>query len=195
MADVPETPSEFFNQYVPSRFSAIQDALAGKSSSGCITFRVTDAGEWSLRLKDGALVIEDGMGDDVIIQVTLDANDFAAILVEGARQQEAKDQKPENQVVALKAITIDETRANQVRGVAGSVSLVISDGDTTRRLTLTPGSQAAKVDSPDCKLSCQMNDFVDWQEGKIQPMQLVMTGKMRIEGNAQIPMALTAVLA
>ncbi|MCA9632484.1 MAG: SCP2 sterol-binding domain-containing protein [Myxococcales bacterium] len=195
MADVPETPSEFFNQYVPARFADIKDALSGKSSSGCITFRVTDAGEWSLRLEDGDLVIEEGMGEDVIIQVTLDSRDFAAILVEGARQQEAKDQKPENQVVALKAITIDETRANQVRGVAGSVSLVIADGDDTRRLTLTPGSQEAKVDNPDCKLSCQMNDFVDWQEGKIQPMQLVMTGKMRIEGNAQIPMALTAVLA
>src|SRR5690606_21225730 len=153
------------------------------------------AGEWSLRLTDGELVVEPGVGDDVIMQVSVNEADFAAVVVEGARQQEAKGAKPEQQVVALKAITIDPARAAQVRGVPGSVGLVVTDGDETRRVTLTPGSQTPNIDAPECKLSCQMSDFVDWQEGRIQPMQLVMTGKMRIEGNAQIPMALTAVLA
>ncbi len=195
MAEIPDSPSEFFTQYVPKRFDAIKASLAGKSSSGCISFRVTGVGEWSLRLADGELVVEPGVGDDVIMQVSVNQADFAAVIVEGARQQEAKDAKPEQQVMALKAITIDATRAAQVRGVAGSVGLVVTDGATTRSVTLTPGSQAPNLDAPECKLSCQMSDFIDWQEGRIQPMQLVMTGKMRIEGNAQIPMALTAVLA
>ncbi len=40
-----------------------------------------------------------------------------------------------------------------------------------------------------------MNDFIDMQTGKQNPMQLAMGGKMKIVGNAQIPMALSGVFA
>jgi len=38
-----------------------------------------------------------------------------------------------------------------------------------------------------------MGDFMDMQTGKLNPMQLALSGRIRILGNAQIPMALSGV--
>lgn len=191
--DVPESPKEFFTQYLPARFESVKAPLAGKSSSGSMVFRVQDQGEWTLRLNGGELVIEDGMKDDVIIQVTVSADDFKPIFVQGAVMQEDEPLKPEQQVMAFKALTVDSERAKLVRGISGTVAFVIDDQGTQHELVITPGNSAPKLDAPDCRLECKMSDFIDMQTGKQNPMQLAMGGKIKIVGNAQIPMALSSV--
>src|SRR5689334_9034151 len=81
MTDVPETPKQFFTQYIPDRFQLFKAGLAGKTSNGAMVFRVVGAGEWSLRLKNGELEVTDGMSDDVILQVTVSEPDFKPIFV------------------------------------------------------------------------------------------------------------------
>jgi putative sterol carrier protein len=193
MTDVPETAKEFFTQYVPSRFAAVKEGAAGKTSSGSMVFRVEGAGEWSLRLENGELVVKDGMEDDVIIQVTASEADFKPIFVQAAVLQEGEPIRPEHQVMAFKALTIDTERANLVRGINGTVAFVIDDQGKQLKLAITPGKAAPKLDSPDCRLECKMSDFIDMQTGKQNPMQLAMSGKIRIVGNAQVPMALSGV--
>ncbi|MBK7578863.1 MAG: SCP2 sterol-binding domain-containing protein [Myxococcales bacterium] len=193
MTDVPETPKEFFTAYLPSRFEAMKAGLAGKSSNGSMVFRVSGAGEWTLRLKDGELEVSDGMQDDVIIQVTVAAEDFAPIFVQGAILQEGQEIKPEQQVMAFKALTVDAERVKLVKGIAGTVAFVVEAEGGSHKLGITPGSGAPKLDAPDCRLECKMNDFMDMQTGKQNPMQLAMSGKIKIVGNAQIPMALSGV--
>jgi len=192
---VPESPAEFFTQYIPQQFEAMKAGLAGKSSSGCMTFRVLDGGEWSLRLKDGELSVTQNMDDDVIIQITVSQQDFDPIFVQGAIQQEGEPIKPEAQVMAFKALTIDSERAKLVRDVVGSVAFVVADGDDFHKLIITPGTATPKLEDADCRLECTMNDFMDMQTGKQQPLQLAMSGRIRIVGNAQIPMALSGVFA
>ncbi|HMJ14953.1 MAG TPA: SCP2 sterol-binding domain-containing protein, partial [Polyangiaceae bacterium] len=60
-------------------------------------------------------------------------------------------------------------------------------------LVLTPGSAAPNLDAPECRIECLMGDFMDMQTGKLNPMQLALSGRIRILGNAQIPMALSGV--
>ena len=195
MSNVPDSPEEFFTQYIPTRFAAVKGGLAGKSSSGSMVFRVAPGKEWTFRLKTGELDIAPGMADDVILQVTVPESDFKAVFVHGAEQSEGQELKPEAQVMAFKALTIDSEKAKLVKNVSGSVAFVITDGDAVRKLVITPGKAAPKLDAPDCKLECQMSDFIDMQSGKVQPIQLAMSGKIRIVGNAQIPMALSGVFA
>ncbi|MCA9591848.1 MAG: SCP2 sterol-binding domain-containing protein [Myxococcales bacterium] len=193
MSDVPETPKDFFTQYIPSRFEAMKSAFAGKTSAGSMVFRVSGAGEWTLTLEAGELVVSEGQKDDVIIQVTVSEDDFTPIFVQAALQQEDEPIKPEQQVMAFKAITVDEERAKLVRGIAGSVAFVVSDDEKVHKLVITPGAAKPNLDAPDCRLECSMNDFLDMQTGKQNPMQLAMGGKIKIVGNAQIPMALSGV--
>lgn len=193
MTDVPQNPKGFFTQYIPERFQAFKASFAGKSSMGSMVFRVSGQGEWTLRLKDGALDVSDGMQDDVIIQVTVSEADFGPVFVQAASLQEGEPIKPEQQVMAFKALTIDSERAKLVRGIAGTVAFVIDAGEAKHQLAITPGKGDPKLEAPDCRLECKMNDFIDMQMGKQNPMQLAMAGKIKIIGNAQIPMALSGV--
>jgi hypothetical protein len=193
MSDVPETPAAFFTEYVPRRFETMQAAVTGKSSAGALSFRVLDEGEWSLRLASGELVIEPGVGDDVLLQISVRKEDFKQIFVQGAELQEGEPVRAEAQVLAFNVLTVDAERAKLVRGVRGTVAFVMLEGERRFRLFVTPGREPPNMDAPECTLECQMSDFMDMQLGKQNPLQLVMAGKIRILGNAQIPMALSGV--
>jgi putative sterol carrier protein len=194
MSDVPESPKEFFTEYVPARFEDMKDQLEGHTSAGSIVFHVGDEA-WHFRLSGGELELGEGMTDDAILQVTVGADDFESIMVEGARMQEGDDAAPENEVMAFRAVTIAAEKANLVRNVKGNVAFHINDDGEVRQLTITPGVQERNAETPDCKLELLMSDFIEMQTGKANPMQLTMSGKMKIVGNPQIPMALSAVFS
>lgn len=193
MSVVPETPKDFFTQYIPTRFETVKQGLAGKTSAGSMVFRVVGEGEWTLRLETGELKVSDGMADDVVLQVTATKDDFVPIFVRGAELQEGEPIKAEQQVMAFKVLTVDAERIKLVKGIVGSVAFVIDDAGKIHKLVITPGAGAPKLDAPDCRLECKMNDFMDMQTGKQNPMQLAMAGRIKIVGNAQIPMALSGV--
>ncbi len=192
MSLVPETPHEFFTQYVPTRFGLVKEAVAGKTSSGCLAFRVGDQ-TWSLRVTTGELAVTSGLDADVILQITIPEKDFKAIVVRGAELQENVTLSPEQQLLAFKVLTVDKDRSALVRAVRGSMAFFINDAEGAHKLVITPGDQPPNVDAPECRLECLMSDFMDMQTGKANPMQLAMSGKIRIAGNAQIPMALSGV--
>lgn len=192
MTTIPDQPGDFFRTFIPERFAAMKDSLAGKSSSGSMAFKVGDAGQWSFRVTNGELKIEEGMQDDVILQVNVSEEDFKPLFVQAA-QISGDAVRPEQQVLAFKGLTVDEQKANLVRGIQGTVAFIVQDGAASRRVSITPGKGTPKLDTPDCRLECAMTDFLDMQLGKVVPMQLAMSGKIKIVGNAQIPMALSGV--
>jgi hypothetical protein len=195
MIDVPEAPEAFFTTFLPAKVAEVADSVRGKSSPGSMTFRVQGAGEWTLRLTDGALVVSSGMADDTLVQITLSEADFAAIFVPAARAAEAAPPRPDAQIFAFKALTMPPERVKLVKMIPGSLAFVIKDGETSHTVVVTPGTMTPKYDAPECRIDCAMEDFKDVQSGKQLPLQLMMSGKMKMTGNAQIPMALSTVLS
>ncbi|HEY6557251.1 MAG TPA: SCP2 sterol-binding domain-containing protein [Polyangiaceae bacterium] len=189
---VPENPHDFFTKYVPARFDTVKVGVAGKSSVGALTFRVGQH-EWSMRLSGGELQVSEGMAPDVVLQVTVPERDFKAVVVRGAELQEKEPPSADQQLLAFKVLTIDAERVAMVQSVRGSMAFVISESGAQHRLVLTPGSAAPNVDAPECRIECLIGDFMDMQTGKLNPMQLALSGRIRILGNAQIPMALSGV--
>jgi putative sterol carrier protein len=193
--DVPETPGAFFSEYIPRRFDAMKGGLAGKTSAGSMVFRVLDAGEWNLRLLNGELKIGSGMPDDVVLQISVAQRDFKPIFVHGAELQEDEPLRPDQQILAFKVLTVDAERMALVRGVRGNVAFSIKSGGETHTIIVTPGAAKPNFEQPDCRLECLISDFIDMQTGKRNPVELAMAGKVRIIGNAQIPLALSSVFA
>ena len=204
MSTIPASPHAFFTQFVPERFAAlppaVQASLAGKSSPGALVCRVEGegGGVWSLRLDRGQVTVTTEVDPDAVLQITIPAVDFEPILVEGARAYEAANPAPaqqniEKQLIAFKALAVDADRARLIRAIPGTMVFAIKDGETTRRLALTPGGKTPKLEGAECRVDCLMSDFRAMQIGKAQPMQLMMQQKMKMVGNAQIPMALSTV--
>jgi hypothetical protein len=193
MTDVPDDPEAFFAGYLPWRFDSIREAVTGKTSIGSVLFRVPGAGEWSIRLRDGELEVQREREDDVVVQVTIPATDFGPLISDGIRRSDGD--RALASPGALRLLSLDAETARLVRRVRGSLLFAVLDGVDERRVLLTPGLGQADLEHPDCRIECKMEDFVDAQAGKVQPLQLFSQGKLKLSGNIQLALAISGVFS
>jgi hypothetical protein len=191
----PTEPDAFFRDYLPRYFAESGETFGGATSVGSVTIRVEPAGEWSLRLRDGVLEVTTGMEDDVVMQVTTPAEDFPALLSEMAVQSRSGAMRAGSRKGPFGALLADAETSRLVRHVPGSLLFVARDGEVRRRLLFTPGRRAAKLDAADCTIECALDDLRDAGKTGVTPLALFASGKLRVTGNVQIAMALSAVLA
>lgn len=196
MEPAPSDPKSFFTHYLPARLAASPELASGITSVGSVTCRILGDGEWSLRLEDGVLEVFAGSEDDVMLQVTVPAEDFEVLVVEPTRAIANGPPRPvPHGGGALAALAVSAETARLVRRVPGSVLFIARDGDARRRLLVTPGRRSADMDSADCTIECALSDIVEMREKGGSPMQLFTLGKLRLKGNIQIAMALAGVFA
>lgn len=191
MSDVPSSPEPFFTQYIPARFAALT-GFEAVSSPGCIVFAVPGAGAWAFRMSSGRLLQEPGAPTDAVVRITIPEESFEPIVVRGTERLARLELSLERQMIAFRALTLDAERAALIRGVAGSVSFAVLDGASTHRVYVTPGAGEPNVARPECEVSCEADAFWGLQTGTTNPLELLMSGKLRISGDAQIPMALSS---
>ena len=191
---VPSEPDAFFCDYLPRFFADSGETFGGATSVGSVTLRVEPAGEWSLRLRDGELEVVRGLEDDVVIQVTTPTEDFTALLAEMAMRTNAPAPSGFRKG-PLGALLADAETSRLVRHVPGSLLFVARDGEARRRVLFTPGRRAAKLESAECTIECSLDDLRNAGKTGVTPLALFASGKLKITGNIQIAMALSAVLA
>jgi hypothetical protein len=191
MTDVPLSPEQFFTQYIPTRFSGLP-GFERVSSVGSAVFAVPGVGVWSFRLRSGQLVHESGVASDAVVRITIPEASFEPIVVRGTERMAGLALSPEKQMLAFRALTLDAERVAQIQSVVGSVCFAVLDGSTTHRMYVTPGIAEPNLTSPECEISCEAEAFWGLQTGSQNPIELLMSGKIKITGEAQIPMALSS---
>jgi putative sterol carrier protein len=187
---VPRSPADFFEHYVPARFEDHQQSLGPVSSSGSLSFSVFETVQYSFRIEGGRLVVEHGVAQDCILQLSVSHEDFQAVVVRAAEEQQ---RAIGSQVLAFKALLADAERIALIRKSSGTLDLAIRDAKTVHHVFVTPGSAAPNLEAPACAVHCELPDFLALQAGTQHPMQLVMSGRIRITGNAHLAMALSGV--
>ncbi len=192
MSQIPREPADFFERYVPEHLAKLGGEFAGRSSPGAIAFDLGSSGAWSIRLDAGALVVEKGVRADTLFRVSLDPSDFEPVLVAGAERL-GLDAGLERQLVAVRALVLDEDRLRLVREAEGSLGLRLAGAEREHRLTITLGPDAS-ASAADCELQCSLEDLWALQSGQKNPFELMMDGKVTITGNAQLAMVLGAAL-
>jgi hypothetical protein len=190
MSRVPSSPESFFTTYIPARFAELS-ALGQASSAGSVLFVVPGVGQWAFRLRAGKLLMEVDPPADAIVTLTIPRESFGPIVVQGAELLDEQALSAERQLLAFRALTLDGERAALIRGVTGSVAFAVIDGAVSHRVYLTPGSGTPNFERPECEISCDAESFWGLQSGARNPIELLMSGKLQIVGDAQIPMALS----
>ncbi len=188
---IPASPEPFFTDYIPQRFSGLA-GFERVSSRGSVAFAVPEVGHWSFRLQEGKLTCEPAIANDLVVRITIPEASFEAIVVRGTARLASLALSPEKQMLAFRALTLDADRVAQIRAVAGSVSFAVLDGNITHRVYVTPGGGEPNLARPECEISCESEAFWGLQTGTQNPFELVMNGKIKIAGDAQIPMALSS---
>ncbi len=190
---VPQTPDDFFRTWLPTQFEPFAARLGKASSPGGVAFHVGDRPPINVSLVAGSLRVGDGVPADTLLQVSVPEADFGPVLVRGAELiQSSAD--PDRQLAVLRALSLDPERAALIRGVTGSVAFVLSSESGEHRVVLTAGAGARNLNASECSIRCPLVDFLAMQLGTANPLELMMAGKIQITGDAQIPMALSAVL-
>jgi putative sterol carrier protein len=192
MSDIPRSPARFFGDYVPAHLAGIGSTLSDRSSPGAIVFEVGDEA-WSLRLESGNLRVESGIASDTLLRLTLSTADFEPVIVAGAARLD-EQAGLERQLVAARALAIDDERARMLRDAGGSVLLRLSSDGHEHRVLVSIGGGAPKPDAPDCEIECSLADLWSIQSGSTNPFQLLLDGKIRIKGNAELALAVGAAL-
>jgi hypothetical protein len=190
MSLVPSSPEAFFSTYIPTRFAELA-GFERATSAGSVLFTVPNIGHWAYRLAQGKLIVEPSAPSDSIVGITIPQASFIPIVVAGAERLADQTLSPERQLLAFRALTLDSERAALIRGVAGSVAFAVVDGPSTHRVYVTPGAASPNLAQPECEISCEADAFWGLQSGTHNPFELLMSGKLRIAGDAQIPMALS----
>jgi hypothetical protein len=193
MTEVPRTPSEFFENYAPAHVARLGAALGDRSSPGAVVFELTGDASWSLRLDKGQVAVTRGVAADALVRVTLTPSDFTVVVVGGAERL-AQSSAAENQLVAVRALTLEPDRARLLRDGSGTLLLRLASPDGERRIHLTLGGVEPKLQTPDAELALALEDLWSIQSGTKNPFELLMEGKLTITGNMQLAMALGAAL-
>jgi putative sterol carrier protein len=188
---IPSSPESFFTQYIPERFSGLP-GFEQVSSLGSVVFAVPEVGLWSFRLRSGQLSCDVGLPSDTVVRITIPQPSFEPIVVRGTERMAGLALSPEKQMLAFRALTLDAERLAQIRSVVGSVSFAVLDGTVSHRVYVTPGSAEPNLAKPECEITCESEAFWGLQTGTQNPIELLMSGKIKIAGEAQIPMALSS---
>ena len=194
MSRVPAAPEAFFTEYLPARVALLAPVLGQRSSPGSVLFDIDGAGRWWLKLDAGRLEVASAELPGHLLTIALRAADFERVIAAGA-ELVGEGLPPERQIIAARMLTLDAERANLVRGVGGSLALVLADGAVTRRLLLAPAGVPIDIDRPSCDVSCTLEDFWKLQSGEANAFELLMDGRVRFGGDAQIAMALSGIFA
>jgi len=189
--NIPTSPESYFTRYIPERFSGMP-GFEQVSSAGSVAFAVPEVGLWSFRLRAGQLLCEPALASDPVVRITIPAASFEPIVVRGTERMAGLTLSPEKQMLAFRALTLDAERSAQIRSVVGSVSFAVLEGKDTHRVYVTPGAAEPNLSKPECEVSCESEAFWGLQTGTQNPFELLMSGKIRIAGDAQIPMALSS---
>ena len=187
-ASAPTSPREFFETYLPAWFAAA--STRNVSSPGSLGFHV-GADSYALRLLSGKLSVTVGTTTDAILQVSMTAGDFAELIVQAEPlfQSGASDR-----LLALRSLSLDAERAKSIRNVDGSVAFEIADDAQVRTLLLSPGVAIAGGSPPACTVRIAAADFWALSRGEKNPFELLMDGKIRLQGRMEVAMALSSVL-
>ena len=181
-------PGEFFESYLPGWFAASVTSQA--TSPGSLVFHV-GAESYALRLAAGKLEVAGGAVTDAILQVSFSPADFSELI----RQAEPLFVSgSSDRLLALRSLSLDAERAKTIRNVDGSVAFEITEGEVVRTLLLSPGAAVAGGSPPACTVRIASSDFWALSRGEKNPFELLMDGKIRMQGRMEVAMALSSVL-
>ena len=75
-----------------------------------------------------------------------------------------------------------------------AVLLTLAGESATHKVLVSVGGTTPKPEAPDCEIECSLADLWAIQSGSANPFQLMLDGKIRIQGNAGLALAVGAAL-
>lgn len=175
--------AEFFTRVLPELFADPQ-ILGGRTSRMSVSFHVGQHG-YALRIKDGRLLVAEGRDPESLISLALAEEDFPALV-----SQVATELGDRRALLALQVLLAEDAAIAELRDLKGGVEFAVKDGSAVRRLLLTLGPAEPDWKTAECVVTTELQDFLQVQKGEAHPVELLMQGKLQVQGDPALLMLL-----
>lgn len=150
-------------------------------------------GSWSVRLVDGRVQTQAGVATPVGMQLSMTTAHFREAIGGALRERLAHVLRAWGRPVALpdaSRVPLDVSRLQAAAAVGGSMALVLQDRevDDAYRYVLTLGDGAAAWESPRTTIETGLDDLTALLVARTPPLQLVASGKLRVQGDVDLPL-------
>lgn len=186
----PRPVASFFEEWLPARFKELanQDPTVGRTD--CSLLVVAGDDKYWLSLADGGLRVS-RVEQQHAPTFRLHGDEASFVhLLEGAVHAGA-DSTVTNPK-ALKLLSLDAETVKLVASIPSCVSLRIVAADASHEIVFGPGVQPET--NIGCTAECQSDDWVQLRQGQTDPIELFMSGRLKLEGDLQVAMALSSIL-
>lgn len=180
----------FFLEWLPQRFTELAEKDPTLGQTECSLLAVVGDAAFTLNLGGGKLSVVSGKPDPApTFRLHADEAGFQHLV--GAAMQ-ATTAEPSPDPRALKLLRLDAETVNLAASIPACVKLCILSAESTHELVFGPG---AKSDSDvGCTVECPADDLELLRQGAADPIELFMSGRLKVDGDLQVAMALSSVL-
>jgi len=186
------TPKEFLDSFVPemirSRFSGVKFG----SLKDAIQIHVPEAGHWHARVEDGTPLFRSGQASDAFVTVVVSDDVIRKAIERAAAEAGDLDDLDLSEPLKTASEHITQELIDNMRAqVQGTLRLAVITGAGSEE-SIFIGFGGINTASPTCTLSTTESDLLDIAEKGQTPQEAFMAGKVRLDGDMTILMALMA---
>lgn len=190
-------PADWFERILPT----LPLKLPRASLDHAIAYHVhgPGGGSWSVRLQDGQPLVLPGTSPLLVAQVSLSTAHFREALVGSLRDRLRSVLQRQGRPIALPDLSrlpIEPARMAAVAALRGSLAFEINDrefGDKYRYV-ITFGPGPAAFETATTTIEVDADDLAALALARTPPMKVLVSGKLRIRGDAGLPSRVLAVL-
>jgi len=191
----PLDPRAFFLDALPTRLRAHAARLGAPRSTGCLGVCIdAPAAAFGLRLVEGEVVVVEGVPRDAIARVRTTTATFRMLIERVAPVLAALVAASASPGLVARLVALEERRGAALRELGGLIAVVATDGATEHRVEVVPGATDPAPPLRSCTLRLVLADLIELIAGRLAPIQLVMSGQLVVEGDAELMMALVGTL-
>lgn len=185
---------EFFCRTLPERARSQLTGLGDSTSAGSLGVCFEPPlPSFSLRLAAGTLAVTEGIAADAVACLTTSPESLAALVARAPNVDTAPSGTAPPELVA-RLLRLDAERAARLRDWQGRIVLVLTDAETVHRFELCSVLSDATEGRTPCVLRLSLDDAAALASGRLAPLQVMMSGQLVMEGDAQSVMELLSVL-
>lgn len=181
-------PSELFERWLPAAFAAADQRAPAGTPVVRVSVSGAGGGAWELAAQDDALVVSTPGRAPPDVWIRLSVADLRVAL--GGPDPDLPELLPAG-ASAREVLLIDARDVDMVRQISGRLLLEI-EGRRRRRWALDVGFGKTGVAAgrPRTTLRIDGQTFEGLRAGKIPPMQPLLDGRLKIEGDRALAMQL-----
>lgn len=179
------SPDQFFEEWLPEQFEQLRKHTDTSTLADCSLLAEVDTSSWRVAVQGGELRVDaKPINGSPTFRIRTDDASFRRLATHLLESSDAGAAA----ATELRLLRLDEETCRLVGNVAEAIRFVVMDDEVRSEMIFAPGG--VDPERVGCTISCQLADLREVRAGSTNAMELFMTGRLTLDGNVEVAMAL-----